>query len=119
MRRQMMKRQDATTPVGRGQIFLGQKPPEMGLAWASSVPEKSDLFGVLAFSRSIQGEPALADWLCLGFAALAEVLQPHRLVVAGEIDDAQRLPGGAVVRQERHLADDAGLKGVEPVDLRR
>src|SRR6266436_9813709 len=31
MRRQMMKRQDATTPVGRGQIFLGQKPPEMGL----------------------------------------------------------------------------------------
>jgi len=47
----MMKRQDATTPVGRGQIFLGQKPPEMGLAWASSVPEKSDLFGVLASWR--------------------------------------------------------------------
>src|SRR5260221_6038997 len=43
----LFRSQDATTPVGRGQIFLGQKPPEMGFALASSVPEKSDLFGVL------------------------------------------------------------------------
>src|SRR5256885_8238199 len=48
---QSMKRRDARTPVGRSQTLPGQKPTEMGLPLASSVPEKSDLLGVLASWR--------------------------------------------------------------------